>query len=127
MSKNKKGDFMDKNKAKLIATGGAVGLINGFMGGGGGIFVVLALTLIVKMQQKYAHATAILIILPVSVVSAIVYIAGGHVNWLMTLFATIGVVAGGIVGAFALKKINDKWLRLVFSVVLLLAGVRMFF
>ena len=35
---------MDKNKAKLIATGGAVGLINGFMGGGGGIFVVLALT-----------------------------------------------------------------------------------
>ncbi|MBE5748042.1 MAG: sulfite exporter TauE/SafE family protein [Clostridiales bacterium] len=127
MSKNKKGDFMDKNKAKLVLTGGAVGLINGFMGGGGGIFVVLALTLIVGMQQKYAHATAILIILPVSVVSAIVYIAGGNVNWLMTLFSTIGVVTGGIVGAFALKKINDKWLRLVFSVILLLAGVRMFF
>ncbi len=118
---------MDKNKLKLLATGSAVGLINGFMGGGGGIFVVLALTLIVGMQQKYAHATAILIILPVSVVSATVYIIGANVNWLMTLFATIGVVAGGIVGAFALKKLDDKWLKLVFAFILLLAGVRMFF
>ena len=118
---------MDKNKAKLIATGGAVGLINGFMGGGGGIFVVLALTLIAGMKQKNAHATAIFIILPVSIVSATVYIIGGKVNWLMTLFATVGVVAGGIVGAFALKKVDDKWLRLVFSFILLLAGARMFF
>ncbi len=118
---------MTKNRMKLIATGSAVGLINGFMGGGGGIFVVIALTLIVGMHQKYAHATAILIILPVSIVSATVYIIGGNVNWLMTLFATIGVVTGGIVGAFALKKLDDKWLKLVFAFILLLAGVRMFF
>ena len=118
---------MDKNKVKLIATGSAVGLMNGFMGGGGGIFVVLALTLIVGMQQKHAHATAILIILPVSIASATIYIIGGNINWLMTLFATIGVVAGGIVGAFVLKKVDDKWLKLVFSFILLLAGVRMFF
>lgn len=118
---------MDKNKVKLIATGSAVGLMNGFMGGGGGIFVVLALTLIVGMQQKHAQATAILIILPVSIASATIYIIGGNVNWLMTLFATIGVVAGGIVGAFVLKKVDDKWLKLVFSFILLLAGVRMFF
>ena len=118
---------MDKNKAKLIATGSAVGLINGFMGGGGGIFVVLALTFVVKMEQKNAHATAILIILPVSVASAIVYILGGNANWQMIAFATIGVVAGGVAGAFALKKIDDKWLRLFFSFSLLLAGIRMFF
>lgn len=118
---------MNKNKVKLIATGSAVGLMNGFMGGGGGIFVVFALTFVVGMKQKHAQATAILIILPVSIASATIYIIGGNVNWLMTLFATIGVVAGGIVGAFVLKKVDDKWLKLVFSFILLLAGVRMFF
>ena len=118
---------MQKNNLKLVAIGSVVGLINGFMGGGGGIFVVLALTLVLGMSQKNAHATAIFIILPVSVASAIIYIVGGNVDWLMTLFATIGVVTGGLFGAFLLKRVDDKWLRLVFSFILIFAGVRMFF
>ncbi|MBQ9715809.1 MAG: sulfite exporter TauE/SafE family protein [Clostridia bacterium] len=118
---------MTKNNLKLVATGSVVGLINGFMGGGGGIFVVLALTMVVGLSQKYAHATAILVILPVSIASAIIYVVGGNAEWPMTLFATIGVVAGGLLGAFALKKTDDKWLRFIFSFILLFAGIRMFF
>ena len=118
---------MTKNNLKLVATGSVVGIINGFMGGGGGIFVVLALTLVLGMSQKNAHATAIFIILPVSIASAIIYIVGGNVNWQMTLWATIGVVSGGLLGSLLLKKFNDKWLKLIFSFVLIIAGVRMFF
>lgn len=118
---------MSKNNLKLVATGSIVGAINGFMGGGGGIFVVLALTMVVGLSQKNAHATAILVILPVSIASAVIYIVGGNVDWPMTLFATIGVVLGGLLGAFVLKKTNDKWLRFIFSFVLLFAGIRMFF
>ena len=43
--------------------------------------------------------------------SATVYIIGGKVNWLMTLFATVGVVTGGIVGFLVyklLKKLNEN-------------------
>jgi len=118
---------MKKNKLKLIAVGGAVGLVNGFLGGGGGVFVVVALTLCLGFAQKNAHATAILIILPISICSAIIYIANGFVDWKMTLFAATGVVIGGVVGAFLLKKAKNNWLRLAFAFVLMLAGVRMFF
>ena len=119
--------FMQKNNLKLVAIGCAVGLINGFMGGGGGIFVVLALTFVVGMSQKNAQATAIFIILPVSIASAIIYIVGGNVDWAVTLYATIGVVLGGLVGSFLLNKIDDKWLKLFFSCILIFAGIRMFF
>ena len=118
---------MAKNNLKLLAIGSVVGLVNGFMGGGGGIFVVLALTMVVGLAQKNAHATAILIILPVSIASAIIYIIGGNVDWLVTLYATVGVVMGGIFGAFLLKKVDDKWLKFVFSFILIFSGIRMFF
>ena len=118
---------MQKNKLKLVGVGSLVGLINGFLGGGGGVFAVVALTAFLGFAQKNAHATAILIILPISICSAIVYSASGLVDWQMTLFAAIGVVGGGIAGAFLLKKSKNKWLKLVFSFVLILAGIRMFF
>lgn len=118
---------MDKNKWRLILTGGAVGLVNGFLGGGGGIFAVVALTMFLGLKQKNAHATALLIILPVSVVSAIVYIIHGGVDWVATAVVTAGVTAGGLLGALLLKKAENDKLRLVFGFILILAGVRMFF
>ena len=116
---------MHKNWWQLAIVGSLVGLVNGFMGGGGGIFVVVALTMYLGLRQKNAHATAILIILPVSIASAIIYIINGNVDWLATLYTTIGVVGGGIFGAWLLKKIDDKWLKFIFSFILLFAGVRM--
>ena len=118
---------MTKNNLKLVAMGSVVGLINGFMGGGGGIFVVIALTMMIGLAQKNAHATAILIILPVSIASVIIYIIGGNVDWIVTLYATVGVVFGGIFGAFLLKKSDDKWLKFIFSFILIFSGIRMFF
>ncbi len=116
---------MHKNWWQLVIVGSLVGLVNGFMGGGGGIFVVVALTMYLGLQQKNAHATAILIILPVSIASAIIYIINGNVDWLATLFSTVGVVGGGVLGAWLLKRIDDKWLKFIFSFILLFAGVRM--
>ena len=54
---------MDKNKWKLLLTGGAVGLVNGFLGGGGGVFAVVAMTMFLGLPQKNAHATALLVIM----------------------------------------------------------------
>ena len=58
----------------LVLAGAGIGFINGFLGGGGGILVVCALLAILKMPQKEAHATAILVILPITLVSALVMI-----------------------------------------------------
>lgn len=118
---------MVKNKWLIVILGAAIGFVNGFLGGGGGIIAVVVLTYLFMLPQKNAHATALLTILPVTVVSAVVYLINGSVEWLPALYATIGVVAGGALGALILKKLSNNTVKLVFGIILVLAGVRMFF
>lgn len=111
----------------LICTGIITGVVNGLFGGGGGMIVVPMLTFLSKLPSKNAHATALIIILPVCIVSGIFYAVFGNFRLDVGLPVTIGVVAGGIVGAFLLKKLPPKWVTLIFAVVMLAAGVKMLF
>ena len=79
----------------IVLSGCGIGFINGFLGGGGGVLVVAVFLALYALPQKNAHATALLVILPISLISALVYLLNGSVDWEYTLFATIGVVAGG--------------------------------
>ncbi len=114
---------------KLIAilTGAVAGLINGLFGGGGGMIVVPMLIFLLKRETKKAHATAILIILPLSILSGILYIWYGNLKIETGLPVALGVVAGGIIGALTLKKLSSKWIVLIFSLVMIFAGAKMLF
>ena len=117
------------NKIKILLTvisGIFIGFINGFLGGGGGLIVVVALLWLFKLPQKSAQATALLVILTISVVSAVIYIINGNGDWEKILFATIGVVAGGVVGALILGKLKGNVVKLIFALISIAAGVRMF-
>ena len=114
-------------KCGLILGGVVAGFINGFLGGGGGVIVVTLLLTLLKLNQKYAQATALLIILPLTVVSAVVYLLAGNVDWEVALYTTIGVVAGGALGALLLKKLNCNWVKLLFALLLVAGGIKMFF
>ena len=111
----------------LICAGIVTGLVNGLFGGGGGMLVVPMLTFLSKMPVKNAHATAILIILPVSALSGILYAAFGNFSLSSGLPVSSGVLAGGIAGAFLLKKLSAKWVSAVFALVMLAAGLKMLF
>ena len=119
-------DKRRKNALKT-AVGLVAGLINGLFGGGGGMIVVPCLKYFLKYKTDAAHATAIAVILPISVLSGIFYTAFGNFEWYSALFTTVGVTAGGTVGAFLLKKLSAKPITLIFSVVMALAGVKMLF
>lgn len=121
---------MEKNKKLYFAVAGAgVGFINGFFGGGGGMIVLPVLTMLFNFEQKNAHATAIAIILPITVASAVSYlIANGFgVFDFNLLSASVGVTIGGVVGALLLKKINNKSLVKIFAVVMFIAGAKLLF
>ncbi len=60
---------MEKNKVKLLSIGIITGFINGLFGSGGGTIVVPALIFLLGMDDHKAHATAISIILPLSIIS----------------------------------------------------------
>ena len=116
-----------KNKWLLVVFSALAGFINGFLGGGGGVLIVTLLLAVVKLHQKHSQATALLIILPLTVVSAAVYLLKGNVEWTPTLWATLGVVAGGIVGALLLSKIKGNVAKIVFALVLIAGGIKMLF
>ena len=51
----------------VILAGLAIGVVTGLFGAGGGMLTVPALTFIAKFDEKHSHATAIAVILPLSV------------------------------------------------------------
>ena len=110
-----------------VITGAISGFINGLFGGGGGMVVVPMLTKFLKYHSKNSHATAILIILPLSIISGILYCTFGKFNLEVGLPVTIGIVVGGIVGAILLSKLSSKWVMIIFSVAMAVAGGKMLF
>lgn len=120
---------MSKKKETIfyIIIGLVTGFVNGIWGGGGGIFVVPLLVYLMKYVERKAHATAIVIILPLCIVSAITYILQGIYDFPLTLKVGSGVVAGGILGAFLLKKLSNNILSYIFYTIMVIAGLRMVF
>ena len=115
-------------KNSLMIFGGmGVGFANGFFGGGGGMLCVPLLDKVLKEQTKVSHATAMLIILPISIASAITYVANGYFDLKMTLIVGGGVIAGGIAGALLLKKLRSGVIGIIFAVLMVAAGVRLAF
>ena len=116
-----------KNKIILLILGALSGFINGFLGGGGGVLVVAVLLACLSLPQKNAQATALLIILPLTAISAVVYLLQGNVKWDVTLWTTLGVVVGGIVGALLLSKLKGNTAKIIFAIVLIAGGIKMLF
>lgn len=121
--KQKKSNF--GKKIILILLGGMIGFVNGFFGGGGGMICVPTLEKALKLDNKCAHATAIAVIFPLSLISCAIYIFKGNIQSLPLLSVGLGVLIGGIGGSFALKYIPSKTLRIIFAVIMLIGGVRL--
>ena len=109
----------------LLLIGCFIGFINGFWGGGGGMVCVPTLTSLLGVADKKAHATTLLIMLPLSIASFIVYMLKGNIEWATAGVVTGGFVLGGIAGALLLKKINNIVLRIVFSLVIIAGAIKM--
>ena len=72
---------MKGTKLRYLLAGGATGLANGFFGGGGGSVLVPLLTRCCGLEQRKAFATSVAVILPLCVLSAVIYVIRGELNW----------------------------------------------
>ena len=77
------------------------------------------------LDQKNAQANAVSVILPITAISAILYILKNHVAF-SDSFAYIPTgLIGSIIATFALQKFSNKLLQKAFSVFMIYAGVRL--
>ena len=80
---------------------------------------------VAHLPTKKAHATAIALILPVTVVSIVRYsfFLDAHIPTLGAVCT--GGVAGSFIGAYLLKRFSVNIIRKIFGVVIIIAAVRM--
>jgi uncharacterized membrane protein YfcA len=118
----------------LLALGGGAGFINGLLGTGGGILLVLVLQTYVRRHtsataaaqaQRDVFATALSVMVPISVLSTVLYARGGSLDLGGFAPMILPTVLGGVLGAFLLDKLRLDWLKRLFSLLLLVSGVLM--
>ncbi|HAX83480.1 MAG TPA: hypothetical protein DCY15_03050 [Ruminococcaceae bacterium] len=106
------------------ALGILTGIVNILIGSCGGIVAVEALKLR-GIDQTKSHATAIAIILPLTLISAAGYLLKGQVKISDSYVYLIPGLVGSVIGSLLLPKIPKKVLSKVFSVFIIYAGIRM--
>jgi len=112
-------------KLHILLWGTLIGTINGLLGGGGGMVVVPLLNKFFGLEQKKAQATAIFVILPISIASSIVYLKHSTINFGLEWGVLLGVVIGGVVGSVLLSKLSNVKIKFIFTALMIVAGVSM--
>jgi uncharacterized membrane protein YfcA len=119
-----------KNKplATTLLFGVLSGFVNGLLGAGGGILLVLALKKILKKEnvdEKEVFANSLAVMLPVSVFSAFLYALRGNVSFTGFDAFVLPAILGGIFGALLLGRLTAKTVRALFGALVIVSGIIM--
>lgn len=113
-----------RQNGKYSIIGALAGAANGLFGSGGGLFLVPLLTVWAGLPQKKAFATSVAVILPLSVVSVVIYAWRGQLPLREAVPYLLGGILGGWVSGKLFQRVSLLWLRRVFGLFLLYGGVR---
>ncbi len=116
--------------AALLTCGLAAGMINGLLGTGGGIILVMALSRLCRTSlpdRRDVCANALVVTLALTLLSTLLYIRGGNAPPAdLSRFVLPGAV-GGLAGGLLLGRITPHALGKLFAVLLVISGVFMLF
>jgi len=103
------------------------GALSGLLGIGSGAMKVLAMDQAMKIPFKVSTTTSNFMIGVTAAASAGVYLNRGYIDPGLAMPVMLGVLAGSLLGAKILVKVHTKWLRLGFSVVIVLLAIEMLY
>lgn len=115
---------MQKPKLKHLLSGTLIGIVNGLLGAGGGMLAVPILKKL-GLSQRQAHINAVAVILPITVLSAILYLYKDYVNLSDSLFYIPTGIIGSLLGTYILSKISPTLLKRIFGALMVYAGARL--
>ncbi len=111
---------------KKFLAGLCIGIVNVVLGAGGGMLTV-PLYKKMGMEQRSAQINAVATILPITVISAVIYLLNGNVSFTDTYIYLIPGVIGSVTGTFVIRKTSNKILTIFFGIFMIWAGLRLFF
>ena len=110
----------------LVLLGLGAGLLNGLLGAGGGILIVMGLRALFNKEvpnSKSFYATSIAVMLPLSLFSVWQYVKNGHLPAIPIGTLALPALLGGTLGALLLRLITPKLLARIFALVVLISGI----
>lgn len=103
------------------------GTLSGLLGIGSGAMKVLAMDQAMKIPFKVSTTTSNFMIGVTAAASAGIYLSRGYIDPGLAMPVMLGVLAGSLIGTKVLVKLHVKWLRLAFSLVIVLLAIEMLY
>ena len=126
MQKNKNTKMTLHVVLSLILSGIIAGLLSGLVGVGGGVVMVPLLVLLLGFSQHQAQGTSLaVLVVPVTAIAVFSYYKEGYINWKHAAIIAVFFVVGGYFGSKLAINLDQKMLKKIFAVILLLIGGKM--
>lgn len=109
---------------KNIIIGISSGIISGLFGAGGGLILVPIFVHYLKLNEKEARATTIFCVLPMVIISGIIYSSNNLIDWNLAIKCAIGGIVGSIIGTKLLKNLSNKILKITFIIFLIYVSIK---
>jgi uncharacterized protein len=107
----------------LVSLGAVLaGLLGSLTGLGGGVVLVPLLTLLFKVDIRYAVGASLVSVIATSSGAAAAYVKEGFSNIRVGIFLEIATTFGALLGAFLATRISTQAIAIVFGVVLLISA-----
>jgi uncharacterized membrane protein YfcA len=106
---------------------GVAGVLSGLLGIGSGALKVLAMDQAMRLPFKVSTTTSNFMIGVTAAASAGVYLHRGYIDPGLALPVMLGVLLGARIGARILTRAQTKHLRLLFTVVVVVLALEMFY
>jgi uncharacterized membrane protein YfcA len=113
-------------KSKVISSlfwGAVIGFISGYFGAGGGLSMLVVLTLILGYDLKTGVGTSLFIMVFTAFVGAASHIIIGGTLWIPLIITSIAALLGANMASLFANRVNHKKLNLVIGYGLLILGI----
>ncbi|GAB3617234.1 sulfite exporter TauE/SafE family protein [Okibacterium endophyticum] len=110
----------------LILIGLLAGFMSGLFGVGGGVMIVPALVLLLRMEPRIAAGTSLAAIVPSSLVGVLSYAIPGAVDWVAAGLLAAGSIVGAQIGSHLLSRVSRPVLQWAFVVFMCAVIVSLF-
>lgn len=115
----------------LIIIGLSAGILSGLVGVGGGIIMVPLFVLFLGLTQHNAQGLSLAVMLPPVTFLAVYNYhtagTGGNIDWRIAVTVSILFIIGGFIGSKIALQIDQRILRKIFGVFMLLVAVKLIF
>jgi uncharacterized membrane protein YfcA len=117
------------NAPRLLASGGATGLLSGFFGIGGGFLVVPGLVAATGMPILFAVGSSLLAVAAFGLATSLSYAASGLVDWALAAAVIGGGLLGSVAGTRLATRLADRKgaLNLVLAALIVVVALYMLF